>query len=607
MKTSPTDRLRVGIAAAALIAVAVPAIGQDVPESLLPPGFGDAPAPAPTPTPRASARPAAPGVPGAPGFAPAAPIVQPLPGVPATPGDAPAPVPTATATPTPISPEALRQYELPDYARRSTASIGIAGQGGAFGGNAFGTTDGPWLQRIMRSLDAPVVSRWVSIGLRRALVSDIATPAGVDGADFAAERAWLLVRMGEAAPARALVQSVDIDNYTPKLFQIAMQAMLATGDPGGLCPLTEPAMRVSNERGWRLANAICLGLSGEAAQAGRIVDQARRQAPGGGAIDVALAEKLVGKGAQGRRAVTIEWDGIDRLTAWRYGMAAASATPVPAALFGGVGPQVRYWHATAPQYAPNVRLTDADFAAAQGVLSSEALVDLYAQLTTDEDATSTQTALASDLRTAFTGSDADRMAMLRQFWEPAITSPLGYSRRVLTARAAAMIAPVADHAGDADQLIASMLTAGLDLPALRWRGIVPVGSDGWAMLTVADPMGRSVAAGSVSDYAGQNARKGQLLFAALAGLGRLPRDQVQGMARELNVAVGARNAWTDAIDRAGVNGEGGTVLLLAATGMQTTDWRGVPAEALFHIVAALRAAGREGEARMIAAEAIARS
>ncbi|MCP5762369.1 hypothetical protein NL346_27650, partial [Klebsiella pneumoniae] len=83
--------------------------------------------------------------------------------------------------------------------------------------------------------------------------------------------------------------------------------------------------------------------------------------------------------------------------------------------------------------------------------------------------------------------------------------------------------------------------------------------------------------------------------------------QVQGLARDLNVAIGARNAWTDAIDRAGVNGEAGTVLLLAATGMQTRDWRGVSAEALFHIVAALRAAGREGEARMIAAEAIART
>ncbi len=55
------------------------------------------------------------------------------------------------------------------------------------------------------------------------------------------------------------------------------------------------------------------------------------------------------------------------------------------------------------------------------MLSSEALVDLYAQLSSDEDATSTQTALATDLRTTFVGNDADRLAMLRQFWEPAIT------------------------------------------------------------------------------------------------------------------------------------------------------------------------------------------
>ena len=40
--------------------------------------------------------------------------------------------------------------------------------------------------------------------------------------------------------------------------------------------------------------------------------------------------------------------------------------------------------------------------------------------------------------------------------------------------------------------------------------------------------------------------------------------------------------------------------------MQTRDWRGVPPEVLFRIVAALRAVGLGGYARMIAAEAIAR-
>ena len=46
--------------------------------------------------------------------------------------------------------------------------------------------------------------------------------------------------MGEAVAARAVVQGVDNDNYTPKLYQVAMKAVLATGDPAGLCPLAEP-------------------------------------------------------------------------------------------------------------------------------------------------------------------------------------------------------------------------------------------------------------------------------------------------------------------------------------------------------------------------------
>lgn len=603
MKISRTDRLWIGATVLALVA-GLPALGQDSPESLLPPGFDDPVAPAPAPAP--SARPTSPG--GAP-FGPPAAIVQPLPGATPRAGITPTPTPTPSASAVPIDPEALRQYELPEIARRSIDRVGIPGSdGGGYGPVAFGTAPGQYLQRLMRGLDAPVASRWLSIALRRALVSDVATPTGVNGADFAAERAWLLIRMGEAPAARAVVQSVDIDNYTPKLFQIAMQSMLATGDPAGLCPLVDPAMQVSNERGWRLARAMCLGLSGNPREAGRIVDQARRRAPGGGAIDVALAEKVVGAGAQGRRAVTIEWDDVDRLSAWRYGLAMATAVDVPAALFDTVGPQVRFWHATSPAVSPGRRLADADLAAAQGVLSSEALIDLYAQLLTDETATSAQSALATDLRTVFVApAAADRLTMLRRLWTEPGSERLRYARRVLTARAATMIAPTTENAPDADALIASMLTAGLDLPALRWRTVAPVGSDGWAMLALASPRGRLIDAGQIGDYADDDARKGQLLFAGLAGLGRIAQGQVSGLAADLGVPVGTRNRWTDAIDQAGVAGEPATVLLLAAVGMQTRDWRGVSPVMLFHIVAALRAAGLEGEARMIAAEAIARA
>ncbi|NVL73133.1 hypothetical protein HWN77_26600, partial [Escherichia coli] len=73
---------------------------------------------------------------------------------------------------------------------------------------------GRTLAVLMQRLRAPVASRWASIALRRALMSPLDTPRHANGADFAAERAWLLLRMGEANAARAVVNDVDGDNYT---------------------------------------------------------------------------------------------------------------------------------------------------------------------------------------------------------------------------------------------------------------------------------------------------------------------------------------------------------------------------------------------------------
>ena len=49
------------------------------------------------------------------------------------------------------------------------------------------------------------------------------------------------------------------------------------------------------------------------------------------------------------------------------------------------------------------------------------------------------------------------------------------------------------------------------------------------------------------------------------------------------------------------------MVLLAALAMQTPAWRGVPPAMLYRIIASLRAVGLESEARLIAAEAIARA
>ena len=183
-----------------------------------------------------------------------------------------------------------------------------------------------------------------------------------------------------------------------------------------------------------------------------------------------------------------------------------------------------------------------------------------------------------------------------------------YPRLVLTARAAALV-PVTSGNADAASLIASMLAAGLDRTAAHWRGTVDKGGDGWAMIALSDPDAiGSVGYGDLAGYAGSGnaALKQRLLFAGLAGLGRLAPADIERAAEKLDVKIGAENAWTRALDRAARDGQPGTVVLLAAVGMQTPSWHGVPPEALYRIVGALRSVGLEGDARMIAAEAIAR-
>ena len=574
-----TAALAVGVALAAAAALSA----QDSPESLLPPGFGQPVAPPADPAPRPQASP--------------------------VPGASTVPAPDASASPSP-SPSASasglvepRTYQLPDYARRSLERVGV-GDGEGFGPTAFGRADGRFLETLMRRLDAPLPSRWLSIALRRALVSTVNTPARVGGADFAAERAWLLVRMGEAVAARAVVQGVDPDNATPKLMQVAMQAALATGDPAGLCPFSDRGFGATGESGWILARAMCFALAGEPAQAGAAIDAARRRGIGRG-IDLSLAEKVVGAGSQGRRSVTIEWPGTDRLTAWRWGLASATGVEVPDDLYATAGPQVRYWHALSPIYPAPLRAPDAELAGAAGVLSNLALVDLYGEIDDGAESVGAASGIARDLRTAYVAPTApERLAALKGLWGEPNAGAARYGRLVLTARAAARVRP-GDAPDDADTIVASILTAGFDRNVQRWAGSVKRGGDAWAMLTLADPAGRTLRYADATDYSASDAKEA-LFAAALAGLGRLSPTDVGRAADAYDIDLARRDAWTRAIDAAARADQPATVVLLCAVGMQTGDWRGVSPAMLYRMLAALRATGLGGYARMMAAEAIAR-
>lgn len=589
---------RVKVAAAALTAasLAAAAVAQSnkSPESLLPPGFGE-PVAQPSAAPQASAPPSA-------TAAPPATVQQVPPGI-ADNGTAPEPMPSATPTPDAAT---LAQYEMPAFARRSLALVGPIGTTeGGLAPDAWGNADGRFLEVLMRRLSAPLPSRWLSIALRRALVSRVDTPRRVNGADFAAERAWLLLRMGESVSARAVVQSVDIGNVTPKLREVWMQAALATADPAALCPLTDAALRNDNQPGWVLAQAMCAALTGNPGEAQPLIAEARRAHLASG-IDLQLAQKVIGAGADSRQAITIEWGPVVQLNAWRFGLATATGIAVPDSLYDTVGPQVTGWRALAPAIPLADRAAPAERAAAMGVLSNLALVDLYGAIDAADDMPAVLSATASDLRSAYAGADvATRLGALRQLWEGGSTPQGEYARLILTARAAARVRPI-DGKDEADRIIAAMLSAGMDRTAMRWRDTVSTGTDGWALLMLADPDAATrLGYGAVSGYA--SARKQQIFFAGLAGLGRLSSSDIERGAQAFDVKIGADNAWTRALDRATRDRQPATVLLLSAIGMQTGDWRGVPPEMLYRIVTALRVVGLGGEARMIATEALTRA
>lgn len=595
--------LLVGTGLTALAAAA--AIAQ---ESLLPPGFGQAPPAArPQPTPAPSQAPNAQTGATLPQNA-SAPPAGATPSLVLDPG-----IFASVAPPQPVS----RQAELPDSARRP---IDVVGLGSGYGRNSWGERDGRFLSTMMRRLDAPLASRWASIALRRALVTKVPTPANVSAPDWVAERAWLLLRMGEADGAAMLVQSVDVDRFNAKLYAVAGQAALATADVAGLCPLADGGAIRSREPIWPMARAVCSALSGDTAIADVLMDQARRRTRDPRGIDVQLAERMMAVNGAGRRSVAVEWTGVNQLTSWRFGLANALGLTVPADLYRTVGPQTIAWSARAPMVPAAERLSAALTAARVGVFSNSALVDLFSQAA-DDSGEFTGDSPAARLRQCYVAdSDDARLSAMKAFWNGEAWGEEGkadrYAALILTARAAARIVPDLDHAGDAAELIGAMMAAGLDRKASGWAPVVAgmsgeKGDPAWAILAVGTPnISVDLSADRLSAVAGRwadsNPHKLRLLLAALAGLDRLQTEDQLKLLSDQGVGFDNRSNWARILLQAADRGEQGTVLLMVAAGMQRTGWGGISSPMFATMIRALHNVGLDGEARMIAAEAMTR-
>ena len=466
-----------------------------------------------------------------------------------------------------------------------------------------------------------IVSRWGHILLRRVLASRLDAPLGMDPARFAAQRAALLERMGEGEAARALVQDVDPAAYSPELTQAALDAYVATADFTGICPAAVQGAGQSGARRdgqWQVLKAVCSVFSGSGqagfAQLDRLTYQGAM-----GHFDMLLAQKYAGAAGTGRRAVTIEWAQVSDMTPWRHALAIATGLTPPASLMTsanvganqGVASPYDYLTATAPMVGLGLRADAADRAAGAGLLSAAAMVDLYSQIYADDDISGGAADRALLLRDAYVAEDpADRLKAIQKLWDGAGTPAARYSRAVLTAYAAARMPASSSFSGQAGDLIASMLTAGLDTNAQRWAGAVERGSQGWALLALAAPAGSVVDSGALDSYTradtSDKSRKSAFLLAGLAGLGRVSDGTRRSVAGRLSVNLDRPTRWTVAIDAAAAAGNPTLVALLAGLGMQGDGWDKMTPRYLYHIVGSLNRVGLSAEARMIAAEAVAR-
>jgi hypothetical protein len=308
---------------------------------------------------------------------------------------------------------------------------------------------------------------------------------------------------------------------------------------------------------------------------------------------------------------------VQQLNSWRFGLAAATGLMPPPRLMNAASPQLRAWAARAPLYTPEARLDSARVATGLGVLSSSALVDLYAQVYDATDASDLPGTDAWRLRTAFVGRDSGaRLNAMRDLWREGDGELQRQASYALLSLAASRVTPTVELEKDAADLIASMLAGGYDARAARWAPVVgqmdeAAADRAWAMLALGTTAPVGLSKGRIDSFierdGSRNKQRSKLLVAGLAGTGRISTELTNDLNQQHGLGLSRASVWTGLVQRAGQRRQAGSAVVLAAIGLQSPTFLRVPAAQLFRGLQAMRAAGLDYQARMIAAEALART
>ena len=269
------------------------------------------------------------------------------------------------------------------------------------------------------------------------------------------------------------------------------------------------------------------------------------------------------------RAATIEWEPVDSLTAWRFGLATATGMVPPDRLLNAASPQLRAFQARAPLLTPQQRLSSALIAAGLGVFSSQSLIDLYSAIYDSTDPGDLSETDAWQLRQAFVGKDVDaRMAAIRKLLAIGKDGFQKEAARALAARAATLIEPDPKLAKDAPELISAMLAAGLrpgggalDAGAIGEMDDAdcrPVLGDACAWQRRTSPM--SARAGSPASSAATRAQgecAARCWSRGSPGSAGSTRTPANSLNRRYGLGLSRQSSWTQMIDAAAGAGPGG--------------------------------------------------
>jgi hypothetical protein len=276
----------------------------------------------------------------------------------------------------------------------------------------FAASDARFAGTLLRRLDAPVASRWVQILLTRALLTRATPPQGLNPGDWLAARGEALVAIGAAADAHRMIARVLPDRYTEGLYRVAANAAIASGDPIALCPLSPTARSLFDDGFWTMTDAMCLSIAGDEFGASQLFDRLRRQNEVAG-FDIGLAERLSSAVGGGRRGANPEWGEVDRVTAWRIGLASAAGLDVPDTLVAAAGPAEKAWIVRLAGQSLARRAALAPAAAAIGAISSAEIGRILAAEAATLDPGAVGESPGGQLRTAMLAADpADRQAAL---------------------------------------------------------------------------------------------------------------------------------------------------------------------------------------------------